>query len=160
MTPSSERRGAGRNARLARALVLALVPVLLVSLPGCVMIADGPSREEIRAFLDANFDSDPDRPNTWLSDASVEETADTIESEVRPRDRVEEEQAVFMRADDWAIAVFPEPSGARIEYDDYNRIRTRYFPLIGGFWGPGLGSYGPRGSPGGGFRGGGPGFGK
>lgn len=160
MNLSSERRHPGHKARLGRALVLALVPALLISLPGCAMTADGPSREEIRAYLDATFDSDPNRPNTWLSDEPVEETADTIEDEVEPRDRVEEGQAVFMRDDDWAIAVFPEPSGSRIQYDDYNRIRTRYLPLIGGFWGVGLGSYGPRGTPGGGFRGGGPGFGK
>ncbi len=150
--------------RLIRAVGLALAMVLVSSVAaGCG--EDGPSREEIRAFLDSTFEADPDRSDTWLSDEPVDETADTIEAEIGSQDRVEEDDAVFMRDGDWAVAVFPEPSGSRIEYDDYDRIRRRYVPFIGGFWGATPGSYGPRGGPGsgsggGGFRGGGPGVGK
>ncbi len=72
-----------------------------------------------------------------------------------------------MRRDDYIVAVFPEASGSRIEFDDYDKVRNRYLPIIGGFWGPSPFSYGPLGgrgtgggAGGGGFRGGGPGAGK
>ena len=146
-----------------RALVLGLVAALILSACG----SSGPSMEKVRAFLDATYQADVNRANTWLSDQDVAATADRIAEFVRPRDRLMEQEATFMRANDYIVAVFPEASGSRVEFDDYETARTRYLPIIGGFWGPSPFSYGPRGGRGtgggvggGGFRGGGPGFGK
>ena len=148
--------GTGRS----RALVVGLVLALVLSSCGG---SRGPSREEVRAFLDTTYEADPNRENTWLSDQDVASTADRISEKIGPRDRVTEQEAIFMRRDDYIVAVFPEASGSRIEYDDYDKVRNRYLPIIGGFWGGSPFSYGPRGAPsggGGGFRGGGPGAGK
>ena len=146
-------------ARRVRACALAVALALLV---GCA--SGGASREAVRAFLDSTYRDDADRRNTWFSPAPVEETADRIAERVDPRDRFSEEQAVFMRNREYIVAVFPQPSGSRIEFDDYDVIRSRYPLLIGGYWGLSPTSYGPRGErasrTGGGFRGGGPGFGK
>lgn len=149
--------------RRSRALVVGLVGALLLSSCG----SSGPSREEVRAFLDTTYEADPNRANTWLSDQDVAATADRISGRIGARDRFTEQEATFMRRDDYIVAVFPEPSGSRVEYDDYEKVRNRYLPIIGGFWGPSPFSYGPRGSRGagsgaggGGFRGGGPGAGK
>ena len=151
--------GGSATARLLRACALA---VTLALLAGCALA--GASREEVRAFLDSNYVDDPGRRNTWISPAPVEQTADRIGERIDPRDRFSEDQAVFMRNREYAVAVFPEASGSRIEFDDYDRIRRRYPLLIGGYWGLSPTSYGPRGErasrTGGGFRGGGPGFGK
>ena len=93
-------------------------------------------------------------------------TADQIAGQVGPRDRFTEEQATFMRNRDYVVAVFPEPTGSRVELDRYEQMRNRYPILIGGYWGGSPRSYGPRGEGasrtggGGGFRGGGPGAGK
>lgn len=151
-----------RTAR-SRALALVLVAALVLSACG----SSGPSREEVRAFLDTTYRADPNRSNTWLSDQDVAATADRISERIGPRDRFTEEESTFMRRDDYIVAVFPEPSGSRIEFDDYDKVRNRYLPIIGGFWGPSPFSYGPRGGRGtgggvggGGFRGGGPGAGK
>lgn len=144
----------------SRALVVGLVLAVVLSSCGG---SSGPSREEVRAFLDTTYEADPNRDNTWLSDQDVAATADRIAEKIGPRDRVTEQEAIFMRRDDYIVAVFPEPSGSRIEYDDYEKVRNRYLPIIGGFWGGSPFSYGPRGAPstgGGGFRGGGPGAGK
>ena len=148
--------GTGRG----RALVVGLVLALVVSSCGG---SSGPSREEVRAFLDATYQADPNRDNTWLSDQAVAATADRIAERIDARDRFTEQEATFMRQEDYIVAVFPEASGSRIEFDDYDKVRNRYLPIIGGFWGPSPFSYGPRGVPssgGGGFRGGGPGSGK
>jgi hypothetical protein len=149
--------------RRSRALVVGLVVALLLSSCG----SSGPSREEVRAFLDTTYEADPNRANTWLSDQDVAATADRISGRIGARDRFTEQEATFMRRDDYIVAVFPEPSGSRVEYDDYEKVRNRYLPIIGGFWGPSPFSYGPRGgrgtgggAGGGGFRGGGPGAGK
>ncbi|MDP8954911.1 MAG: DUF4247 domain-containing protein [Actinomycetota bacterium] len=147
------------------ALVLALVAALVATACG----SSGPSREEVRAFLDATYEADPNRANTWLSGEAVKPTADRISARIRPRDRIAEQQAEFMRAGDYIVAVFPEAQGSRIEFDDYEKVRNRYLPIIGGFWGGSPFSYGPRGGRGpgggggvggGGFRGGGTGAGK
>lgn len=142
-----------------RTVAIAVVIVLVLSACG----SSGQSREKVRAFLDATYEADPNRDNTWLSDQPVEASADRIADFVRPRDVVTEQQATFMRANDYMVAVFPETSGSRIEFDDYQTVRNRYLPIIGGFWGASPRGYGPLGRPstgGGGFRGGGPGFGK
>ncbi len=146
-----------------KATVLGLVVALILSACG----SSGPSMEEVRAYLDTTYEADPNRPNTWLSDQDVATTTDRIAEFVRPRDRIMEQEATFMRANDYIVAVFPEASGSRVEFDNYERARTRYLPIIGGFWGPSPFSYGPRGGQGtgggvggGGFRGGGPGVGK
>ena len=138
----------------ARRLAAATLLVLFVA--GCGSTV---SREEVRAFLDASFQADPQRDDTWLSDASVTSTADTIAAEIQPEDLFTEQQATFMRSREYVVAVFPEATGSRIELDDYDRMRTRYLPFIAPFWGPSPGTYGPRGDRGG-FRGGGSGFGK
>jgi hypothetical protein len=147
------------GSRLALLLAVALVAVACGS--------SGPSREEVRAFLDATYEADPNRSATWLSNEAVRPTADRIAARIRPRDRFTEQEAEFMRQGDYIVAVFPEPTGSRIEFDDYAAVRNRYLPIIGGFWGPSPFSYGPRGGSstgggvgGGGFRGGGVGSGK
>lgn len=139
---------------------------VLVALVLSACGSSGPSQEEVRAFLDTTYQADPSRANTWLSDQAVAPTADRIAERIGPRDRIMEEEATFMRANDYIVAVFPEAEGSRVEFDDYQTAHTRYLPIIGGFWGPSPISYGPRGGPsagdsgGGGFRGGGPGLGK
>ena len=138
----------------ARRLAAAVLLVLFVA--GC---GSTPSRENVRAFLDATFQADPQRDDTWLSNAPVAATADTIAEEIEPNDLFTEQQATFMRNREYVVAVFPEATGARVELDDYDRMRTRYLPIIAPFWGPSPGTYGPRGNRGG-FRGGGSGFGK
>ena len=135
---------------LTCALLLALVAACTPSAP----------REEARAFLDASFTADSARAGVWLSQQPVEPTADTIAGAVNPRDIFTEQQATFMRGGEYIVGVFPEATGSRIELDDYDRMRTRYLPLILPFWGPSPTTYGPRGDRGGGFRGGGIGFGK
>lgn len=154
-----------KTTRRTRALVLCVVVALIASACG----NDGPTREEVRAFLDTTYQADPNRANTWLSTEAVKPTADRIAGRIKPRDRVVEQETEFMRQGDYAVAVFPEPQGSRIEFDGYEQVRNRYLPIIGGFWGPSPFSYGPRGnrgaSPGGGvggggFRGGGVGAGK
>ncbi len=148
----------GRNT-----IAIGVVLVLILSACG----SSGRPREEVRGFIDANYEADPNRANTWLSDQPVDATADRIAEFVRPRDVITEQESTFMRANDYMVAVFPEPTGSRIEFDDYEKVRNRYLPIIGGFWGPSPLSYGPRGGRGtgggfggGGFRGGGSGFGK
>ena len=131
---------------------------------GCGSVDGRASREEVRAFLDATYRDDPGRQGTWLAGEPVEQAADRIADEMRPRDRFSEQQAVFMRNDSYIVAVFPEAAGSRIELGDYDRVRRAYPLLIGGYWGPSPTSYGPFGErasrTGGGFRGGGPGSGK
>ncbi len=149
-----------------RALALALVVALVAGACG----DSGPSREEVRAFLDSTYEADPNRSNTWLSAEAVKPTADKIAARIKPRDRFAEQEAEFMREGDYIVATFPEAQGSRIEFDDYQKVRNRYLPIIGGFWGGSPFSYGPRGRPGigggtggpggGGFRGGGVGAGK
>ena len=182
--PPGDRRHRRRGALVLAAVVAAL-------LAGCGDDEDaGPSREEIRTFLDTTFQRAPGESNTWRSEQPVTETADSIDRAILPRDRVstssedlsaEERRtaeeagtvpggelvdgAVFMRADEWAVAVLPaEPSGSRIEYDDYDRVYNRYGSSLFLFWGASPFGYGPRGVPGtgagGGIRGGGPGAGK
>lgn len=140
-------------------LVALIVAALL--LPSC---ASPLPREEVRAFLDTTYQADPERSDTWLSPDPVPQTADAIAARVDPRDRFQEQQADFMRAREYAIAVFPADQGARIEFDRYDNIYHRHTNFVGGFWGRTPTSYGPRGERasrvGGGFRGGGPGFGK
>ncbi len=147
-----------------RVLAIALAVALLATACGG---SSGPSREEVRAFLDTTYMADPNRANIWLSNEAVKPTADKIAARVSPRDRFTEEGTEFMREGDYIVAVFPEPQGSRIEFDDYQTVRNRYLPIIGGFWGGSPGSYGPRGDRGssggvggGGFRGGGVGAGK
>lgn len=149
--------------RLLRALALLLVVALVAGACG----SSGPTREEVRGFLDSTYEADPNRAGTWLSAEAVKPTADRIAARVKPRDRVAEQEAEFMREGDYAVAVFPEATGSRVELDEYSQVRNRYFPIIGGFWGGSPISYGPRGGPGtgggvggGGFRGGGAGAGK
>ncbi len=136
---------------------LAAATLVLLFVSGC---GSGPTLEEVRAFLDATFQADPQRANTWLSDNPVQPTADTIAGRIDPGDTFTEQQATFMRNDEYVVAVFPEGTGSRVELDDYERMRTRYLPIIAPFWGPSPGTYGPRGDRGGGFSGGGTGFGK
>lgn len=138
--------------------------VLLTVVVGCAS-ESGPSREAVRAFLDSTYAYDQARADTWLSSAGVDPTADRIADEIGPRDRFTEDQATFMRNRDYVVAVFPEGTGSRVEFDSYDRIRNRYPLLIGGYWGRSPRSYGPLGegasrTGGGGFRGGGPGAGK
>ncbi len=149
--------------RRTRVLALALAVTLLATACG----SRGPSQEEVRAFLDATYEADPNRANTWLSPEAVKPTADTIAARINPRDRIDEQGSEFMRNGDYIVAVFPEPQGSRIEFDDYETVRNRYLPIIGGFWGRSPISYGPLGGRGtgggiggGGFRGGGVGAGK
>lgn len=148
-----------RRRRLRR-VVSALL--LLAVIAGCAPA--GATREQVRAHLDATYETDPARSGTWLSSQSVDQTADAIAGRINPRDRFTEQQTVFMRNRDWMVAVFPEATGSRVEFDEYSRMRTRYLPFIVGYWGSGPRSYGPRGErasrAGGGFRGGGPGAGK
>ena len=137
----------------------ALAAVLLLAMvAGCGVTSA--TREEVRAFLDANFTADSERTGVWLSEQPVEPTADQIAEAVDPRDRFTEQESSFMRGREYMVAVFPEATGSRIEFDDYDRMRTRYLPFILPFWGPSPTTYGPRGDRGGGFRGGGTGFGK
>lgn len=136
-----------------------LAGVLLLALVAACGTSSVP-REEARAFLDATFAADPERAGVWLSEQPVEAAANTIAARVSPRDTFTEQEATFMRGREYIVAVFPEPTGSRIELDDYDRMRTRYLPFILPFWGPSPSTYGPRGDRGGGFRGGGPGFGK
>ena len=137
-----------------RTVTLALCLLMLAACAG------SPSREEVRGFLDANYEADAQRADTWLSSETVGPTADLIAARIDPEDRFTEEQATFMRSREYMVGVFPEPAGSRVEFDDYDRMRTRYLPIIAPFWGRSPGSYGPRGDRGGGFRGGGFGFGK
>jgi hypothetical protein len=156
-----------RTGALPRPLArLCAVLVALVLVAGC-STDSGPTREAVRGFLDATYDADPARANTWRSGAAVDVTADQIAGRVGPRDRFTEEQATFMRNRDYVVAVFPEQSGSRVELDRYEQMRNRYPILIGGYWGGSPRSYGPRGEGAsrtgggvGGFRGGGPGAGK
>ena len=136
-----------------------LAAALLLTMVASCGVTSAP-REEVRAFLDASFAADPDRRGVWLSEQPVEPTADAIAQAVDPRDRFSEQDATFMRGREYMVAVFPESAGSRIEFDDYDRMRTRYLPFILPFWGPSPTTYGPRGDRGGGFRGGGTGFGK
>ena len=147
----------------ARGRALAVVLVAALALSACG--PSGPSRQEVRAFIDTTYRADPNRANTWLSDQPVGPTADRITERIGPRDRFTEQESTFMRRDDYIVAVLPEASGSRVELDDHDKVRNRYLPIIGGFWGSSPTSYGPRGERGsggggGGFRGGGPGFGK
>ncbi len=145
----------------ARPALLAVLAAALV-LGGCT--APSPQRADLRAFLDATFE--PAGAGVWRSAQAVEPTADLVAGRMAPRDRFTEQGSAFLRARDYAVAVLPEGSGSRVELDDHDRVRTRYLPLIVGYWGRSPTSYGPRGptasrpSSGGGFRGGGPGTGK
>lgn len=148
--------------RLLRACALAVACALVVG--GCALDG-GPSREAVRAFLDATYVDDAARSDTWVSPAPVEATADRIAEEINPRDRFSEAEATFMRNGNYIVAVFPEAPGSRVELDTHDRIYNRYPLLIGGYWGRSPRSYGPLGegasrTGGGGFRGGGPGSGK
>lgn len=139
--------------------------VALVLIAGCAL-ESGPTQEAVRGYLDATYATDAARADTWLSGTPVDVTADQIADEIGPRDRFTEQQATFMRNRDYIVAVFPEPTGSRVELDRHERMHNRYPLLIGGFWGRSPRSYGPLGERAsrtggaGGFRGGGPGAGK
>ena len=159
MTAAATPTSSGRRARIAAlAITLALAA-------GCAS-ESGPTLEAVRGYLDATYTADAARAGTWLSTAPVDVTADQIDGEIGPRDRFTEEQATFMRNRDYIVAVFPEPTGSRVELDRHERMYNRYPLLIGGFWGRSSRSYGPLGERAsrtggaGGFRGGGPGAGK
>lgn len=154
----------GLDRRLLRVCALVL---LLGTLAGCG--SSGPSREEVRGYLDSTYEADPNRSNTWLSNEPVPATADRISARVNPTDRFTESDAEFMRNREYIVAVFPEAGGSRVEFDSHERMYNRYPIFIGGYWGRSPLSYGPRGRSasrtgggfsGGGFRGGGPGVGK
>ena len=151
--------------RWRRVQVCALV-VAVALLAGCGS-GTGPTQEAVRGYLDATYAADTARSDTWLSGAAVDVTAEQIADEVGPRDRFTEGQGTFMRNRDYIVAVFPEPTGSRVELDRHERMHNRYPLIIGGYWGRSSRSYGPRGEGasstrggGGGFRGGGPGAGK
>jgi hypothetical protein len=137
----------------------------LALVAGCAS-ESGPTLEAVRGYLDATYATDPARADTWLSRAAVDATADQIDGQIGARDRFTEEQATFMRNRDYIVAVFPEPTGSRVELDRHERMYNRYPLFIGGYWGRSSRSYGPLGERAsrtggaGGFRGGGPGAGK
>lgn len=79
---------------------------------------------------------------------------DDIRAASAPSDTLVEPNRYFLRYPDDIVAITPDGTGSTINLDDEERGSQRWFPVIVPIWG------GPFSSPGGGFRGGGPGSGK
>ncbi len=79
---------------------------------------------------------------------------DDIRAATSPADALVEPNRYFLRYSDDIVAITPRNGGSTIYLDDEERGYQRWYPVIVPIWG------GPFRSPGGLFRGGGPGSGK
>jgi len=97
---------------------------------------------------------------TFQSPDPVPDTANAITSAIAPADRTSGQGGEFLRYRGAIVGIVDSGGGGSyITVDDEDRGRTRWFPIIGGFFGrPGGGGIGGGGT--GGVRGGGPGAGK
>lgn len=95
---------------------------------------------------------------TFRSPDPVAKTAEDITAAIAPADRTSGEGGEFLRYRGAIVGIVDGGDGGSfITVDDEDRGRTRWFPIIGGFFGrPGGGGIGGSG----GVRGGGPGSGK
>ncbi len=98
---------------------------------------------------------------TFRSPDPVPQTAEAISSAIAPADRTSGEGGEFLRYRGAIVGIVDSGDGGSfVTLDDEDRGRTRWFPIIGGFFGrPGGGGIGGSGGSGG-IRGGGPGAGK
>ncbi len=96
---------------------------------------------------------------TYTSPQGPTQTADRIAKAWKPAERLNQPTGTFLRYRDRVVAVTPGAAGGSyISVDDAKNGYTRWFPIVGGFWG--TGGIGGVGGGAGGFRGGGPGGGK
>lgn len=90
----------------------------------------------------------------YRSPRSPRNVYDDIRSARRPSDTLVEPNRYFLRYPDDIVGITPGGGGSTINLDDEERGYQRWYPIIVPIWG------GPFRSPGGLFRGGGPGSGK
>lgn len=121
------------------------------------------ARGSVRSYLDATYERVPNDQVagaqagtvTYRSERPPLETADRIADRWRPADRADDPAGVFLRYRSSIVAVTagPEGQGSLITYDQASTGYRRWYPYIGGRFGPGGGA-------GEFFRGRGPGTGK
>lgn len=137
----------------------------LVVLVGVLVLGTGlaQARGSVRSHLAATYEQVPNdqvpgaQPGTvtYRSPRPLLATADEIAGRWRPAARADDPAGVFLRYSSAIVAVTtaPDGQGSLVTYDESGAGYRRWYPYVGGVFGPG-------GRVGGSFRGGGPGTGK
>ncbi len=133
-----------------------LLIVAVVAVIGVVAIASviGPG---VRGYLADNYSRVAANGDSvvYRSPRQPGRVYDDIRSATSPSQTFVESDRYFLRYSDDIVAVVPgNGAGSTIYVDDEDRGFQRWYPVLVPIWG------GPFRSPGGFFRGGGPGFGK
>lgn len=132
-----------------------LVIVALVAVIGVVAIASTIG-SGVRGYLADNYTQVSARGDSvvYRSPRPPRTVYDDIRAATSPSETLVETDRYFLRYSDDIVAVAPGNGGSTIYLDDEDRGFQRWYPILVPIWG------GPFRSPGGLFRGGGPGFGK
>lgn len=132
-----------------------LLIVAVVAVIGVVAIASVIG-SGVRGYLADNYTQVSARGDSvvYRSPRQPRPVYEDIRSATSPADTVVESNRYFLRYSDDIVAVTPRNGGSTIYVDDEDRGFQRWYPILVPIWG------GPFRSPGGFFRGGGPGFGK
>ncbi|MQA16926.1 MAG: DUF4247 domain-containing protein [Pseudonocardiaceae bacterium] len=146
-----DRGGTGMNHRSKLVVVAVVVLIGVVAIASAIGGSGG-----VRGYLADTYArvSGSGDSVVYRSPRSPRTVYDDIRAATSPSDAIVEPDRYFLRYPDDIVAVTPRGGGSTIYLDDEERGYQRWFPVIVPIWG------GPFRSPGGGFRGGGPGFGK
>lgn len=134
-----------------------IVVAAVIALIGTVAIASAVGRGGgVRGYLADTYTrvSGSGDSVVYRSPRSAGTVYDDIRSAHSPSDALVEPNRYFLRYPDDIVAITHRGSGSTIYLDDEERGYQRWYPIIVPIWG------GPFRSPGGLFRGGGPGSGK
>lgn len=134
-----------------------MVVAAVVALIGAVAVASAIGRVGgVRGYLADTYTrvSGSGESVVYSSPRPAGAVYDDIRSATSPSDTAVERNRYFLRYPDDIVAVTPGNGGTTIYLDDEDRGYQRWYPILVPIWG------GPFRSPGGLFRGGGPGSGK
>lgn len=133
-----------------------LVIAGVVALVGVIALVVALTRTGgVRSYLAENYQQVSRNGDSvvYRATGSPRTVYDDITSRHRPADTLVQPSGYYLRYSDDIVVVTANDGGSRIYLDDEDRGYSRWFPIIGGYWGTFRG-------PGEGFRGGGPGSGK